>query len=160
MRPRPFIPELLDGSPFVRDANSGRLWHRCELRTLYVDTDRSQVVYHANYLRYFEFGRASFMRHASYPYKKIEESGFIYPIIKTELNYYTPLFYDDLMFIHTRPGELELVKLQFDYLITRADDGDIVCTGFTRHCAVSADSGLPVEIDAKTRRLWREFPRK
>ncbi len=160
MRPRPFIPELLDDSPFVRDANSGRIWHRCELRTLYVDTDRSQVVYHANYLKYFEFGRASFMRHASYPYKKIEESGYIYPIIKTELNYYTPLFYDDLMYIHTRPGELELVKLQFDYLITRADDGDIVCTGFTRHCAVAADSGLPVEIDEKTRKLWQEFPRK
>ena len=160
MRPKPFISEICADPAFVRDTNSGRLWHRCELRTLYVDTDRSQVVYHANYLKYFEFGRASFMRYASYPYKKIEESGYIYPIIKTELNYYTPLFYDDLMYIHTRPGELELVKLQFDYLITRADDGDIVCAGFTRHCAVAADSGLPVEIDEKTRKLWREFPRK
>ncbi len=160
MRPKPFVPEAVDDPAFVRDTNSGTLWHRCELRTLYVDTDRSQVVYHANYLKYFEFGRASLMRRASYPYKKIEESGYIYPIIKTELNFYTPLFYDDLMYIHTRPGELELVKLQFDYLITRADDGDIVCTGFTRHCAVAADSGLPVEIDEKTRKLWREFPKE
>jgi len=160
MRPKPFIPEAGADPAFVRDTNSGKLWHRCELRTLYVDTDRSGVVYHANYLRFFEFGRAELMRQASYPYKKIEESGFIYPIIKTELNYFTPLFYDDLMYIHTRPGELELVKLQFDYLITRADDGEIVCTGFTRHCAVAADSGLPVEIDEKTRKLWREFPRK
>lgn len=160
MRPKPFIPEVCDDTVFVRDSNSGKLWHRCELRTLYVDTDRSGVVYHANYLRFFEFGRAELMRQASYPYKKIEESGYIYPIIKTELNYYTPLFYDDLMYIHTRPGELELVRLQFDYLITRADDGDIVCTGFTRHCAVAADSGLPVEIDEKTRKLWREFPKE
>ena len=60
-----------------------------------------------------------------YPYKKIEESGYLYPIIKTELNYYTPLFYDDLMYIHTRPANMELVKLQFDYLITRADNGEI-----------------------------------
>lgn len=160
MRPKPFIPEFCDDTAFVRDSNSGKLWHRCELRTLYVDTDRSGVVYHANYLRFFEFGRAELMRQASYPYKKIEESGYIYPIIKTELNYYTPLFYDDLLYIHTRPGELELVRLQFDYLITRADDGDIVCTGFTRHCAVAADSGLPVEIDEKTRKLWREFPKE
>lgn len=158
MRPRPFIPELLGGS-FVKDGNSGKIWHRCELRTLYVDTDRSQVVYHANYLKYFEFGRASLMREASYPYKKIEESGYIYPIIKTELNYYTPLFYDDLMYIHTRPGDLELVKLQFDYLITRADDEEIVCTGYTRHCAVEAKSSLPVEIDEQTKKLWQEFPR-
>lgn len=158
MRPKPFIAELLDDSSYVRDKNSGIIWHRCELRTLYVDTDRSQVVYHANYLRYFEFGRASLMRDLSYPYKAIEESGYVYPIIQTGLNYYSPLFYDDLMYIQTRPTNLELVKLQFDYLITRADNDEIVCTGFTKHCAING-KGIPVEIDAKTIRLWQEFPR-
>jgi acyl-CoA thioester hydrolase len=64
MRPKPFIPEFLDKPSLVRDTNSGKIWHRCEQRTLYADTDRSQVVYHANYLRYFEFGRASLMRDA------------------------------------------------------------------------------------------------
>ena len=159
MRPKPFIPEpVLDHSSHVLDSNSGLIWHRCELRTLYADTDRSQVVYHANYLRYFELGRATLMREASYPYKKIEESGFIYPIIKVDVNYFTPLFYDDLMYIHTRPATMELVKLQFDYLITNAESGEIVCTGFTRHCAVNKNS-IPVEIDQKTRRLWESFPR-
>jgi acyl-CoA thioester hydrolase len=157
MRPRPFIPEFQENASFVRDRNSGRIWHRCELRTLYADTDRSQVVYHANYLKYFEVGRATLMRELSYPYKKIEESGYIYPIIQTELNYYTPLFYDDLIYIHTRPATLELVKLQFDYVITRADNGEIACTGFTKHCAVN-NKGIPVEIDAKTILLWKEFP--
>ncbi len=159
MRPKPFIPESVPDHPsHVRDANSGRIWHRSEMRTLYVDTDRSQVVYHANYLKFFEFGRATLMREADYPYKKIEESGFIYPIIKIEVNYFSPLFYDDLMYIHTCPGALELVKLQFDYLITNAESGEIICTGFTRHCAVNMDS-VPVEIDAKTRHLWDLFPR-
>ena len=158
MRPKPFVPEQLDHPSYVRDRKSGLSWHRCELRTLYVDTDRSQVVYHANYLRYFEFGRASLMRDADYPYKQVEESGYIYPIIKTELNYLSPLFYDDLMYIHTRPSRLELVKVQFDYLITRADNGEISCTGFTRHCAVNGNN-IPVEIDAKTIALWQQFPK-
>ena len=158
MRPKPFVPEVLPQQSYVRDTKTGLIWHRCELRTLYVDTDRSQVVYHANYLRYFEFGRASLMREAQYPYKQIEESGYIYPIIKTELNYHSPLFYDDLMYIHTRPTKLELVKVQFDYLITRADNGEIACTGFTRHCAVNADNNMPVEIDARTVALWKQFP--
>lgn len=157
MRPKPFVPEPLDRPAYVRDTKSGLVWHRCELRTLYVDTDRSQVVYHANYLRYFEFGRACLMREANYPYKQIEESGYIYPIIKTELNYHSPLFYDDLMFIHTRPASMELVKIQFDYLITREDNGEIVCTGFTLHCAVNTN-GIPVEIDARTTSLWQQFP--
>lgn len=159
MRPKLFIPELLPDHPdHVTDVNSGKIWHRSKMRVLYVDTDRSQVVYHANYLRYFEFGRAELMRGANYPYKKIEESGYIYPIIKTELNYYTPLFYDDLMYIHTRPAQLELVKLQFDYLITRAEDGEVICTGFTRHCAVNS-KGIPVEVDKKTITLWDYFPK-
>ena len=156
MRSKPFIPEFIDDT-FVRDKNSGKIWHRCELRTLYVDTDRSQVVYHANYLRYFEFGRASLMRDASYPYKQIEDSGYLYPIIQTELNYYSPLFYDDLMYIHTRPAKLELVKIQFDYLITKADGGAVVCAGFTKHCAVNK-KGIPVEIDTQTIQLWQGFP--
>ena len=97
MRPKPFRPQPLENPSFVRDATGGLVWFRCEMRTLYIDTDRSQVVYHSNYLKYFEFARASLMRETKYPYKQIEEDGFVYPIIKTELNYYSPLYYDDLM---------------------------------------------------------------
>ena len=62
------------------------------------------------------------------------------------------------MYIHTRPAQLELVKLQFDYLITRAEDGEVICTGFTRHCAVNS-KGIPVEVDKKTITLWDLFPK-
>ena len=159
MRPKPFVPQSLNGNPsFVRDQTSGKVWHRCGMRTLYADTDRSQVVYHANYLRYFEFGRASLMRDAAYAYREIEESGFIYPIIATGLDYYRPLYYDDAMYIHTRPGSMERVKLRFDYIITHAASGEIVCTGFTRHCATNA-AGTPVAVDPKTVHLWEIFPK-
>jgi len=158
MRPKPFLPEALD-PPFIRDQGSGLVWHRSAMRVLYVDTDRSQVVYHANYLRYFEFGRAALMRDADYPYKQVEENGYIYPIIKTELSYHSPLYYDDLMHIYTRPSAIGLVKVRFDYIITKADSGEIVCLGFTQHCAIAAAGGKPVEIDARTLRLWQEFPK-
>lgn len=153
------MPEPLDGQEnYVRDQTTGLVWHQCRQRTLYADTDRSQVVYHANYLRYFEYGRASLMRQAAYPYREIEESGFIYPIISTGLDYFRPLRYDDAMLIHTRPGKIERVKLRFDYVITHHPSGDIVCTGFTRHCAVNA-KGIPVGIDQKTVHLWEIFPK-
>ena len=110
MKPKPFKPEITDeNTPYVKDQTTGLLWHRTSHRTLYADTDRSQVVYHANYLRFFEQGRAALMRDIAYPYREIEESGFVYPIIETKLNYFAPLFYDDLMWIHTRPAGLERV---------------------------------------------------
>lgn len=158
MRPKPFIPQALaDDGPYVRDRTSGLVWHRCSLRTLYADTDRSNVVYHANYLRYFEFGRASLMRDIAYSYLEIEESGYVYPIVSTAVDYFSPLRYDDLMYVYTHPGELQKVKLQFEYVITHASNGKIVCTGFTRHCAVNA-KGIPSAIDEKTLKLWENFP--
>lgn len=158
MRPKPFKPqELGNDRLYVRDQQTGLVWHRCGKRTLYADTDRSSVVYHANYLRYFEFGRASLMRDAAYPYREIEESGFVYPIIQMGVQFHEPLYYDDPMYIHTRPGELERVKLRFDYLITHQETGRIICSGFTQHCALNK-WGKPVKVDPKTIHLWKNFP--
>ncbi len=159
MRPEPFVPVVRDDDGrYVTNQTDNRVWHQSRMRTLYADTDRSQVVYHANYLRYFEFGRASLMRDTAYPYREIEESGYVYPIIQIGVTYYTPLYYDDAIIIYTRPAELERVRLQFDYVITHETTGDIVCKGFTRHCAVN-DAGTPVEVDEKTALLWTNFPR-
>ncbi len=92
MKPKPFKPEIYNGDErFARDAIGGLVWHRCQNRTLYADTDRSSVVYHSNYFRYFELGRASLMRDADYPYCEIEESGYVYPIIEVGIKYYQPL---------------------------------------------------------------------
>lgn len=157
MKPKPFLPEALPDARFVRDRTTGQAWHRCSNRTLYADTDRSAVVYHANYLRYFEMGRASLMRDAAYPYREIEESGFVYPIIDLAVQFYQPLRYDDPMWIHTRPGELERVRLRFDYVITHAETGVLVCRGHTRHCALNR-AGRPVAVDPKTVHLWKSFP--
>ncbi len=159
MRPKPFRPEILtDDHRYVRDLETDLVWHRCTQRTLYADTDRSAVVYHANYLRYFEFGRASLMRDAAYPYREIEESGFVYPIIELGIIFCEPLRYDDPMYVHTRPAELERVRLRFDYTVTHAESGKIICQGFTKHCALNAHR-RPVGIDPKTVQLWKTFPK-
>ncbi|MFH0976916.1 MAG: thioesterase family protein [Spirochaetota bacterium] len=158
MKPKPFIAKIYNNDErYVKEESTGLIWHRCSHRTLYADTDRSSVVYHSNYLRYFEQGRATLMRDNVYPYYEIEESGYVYPIIETGIKYFRPLRYDDLMWIHTRPDMIERVKLQFEYLITHTETGEIVCTGFTRHCA-SNKSGKPVAIDPKTVELWKNFP--
>lgn len=158
MKPQPFQPQVFHGETrYVRDAKGGQVWHRCTTRVLYADTDRSQVVYHGNYLRYFEFGRASLMRDAGYPYKEVEADGFVYPIIALGLDYFHPLRYDDPIWVNTRPGEMEKVRLQFDYIITHRESGAVICKGFTRHCATNA-KGVPVGIDESTKHLWQHFP--
>ena len=97
------------------------------------------------------------MRDAAYPYREVEEDGFVYPIIETGICFYQPLYYDDPMWIHTRPAELERVRLRFDYAITHAETHQLICKGFTRHCALNV-SGKPVAVDPKTVHLWKTFP--
>ncbi len=160
MKPRPFRPELLEpDGPYVRDRETGLVWHRCSHRPLYADTDRSAVVYHANYLRYFELGRTSLMRDAAYPYREIEDSGYLYPVIELGVTYSAALYYDDPMHIFTRPADLERVKLTFHYTITHVESGETACQGFTQHCALNAKR-QPVGIDQKTIELWKSFPRQ
>jgi acyl-CoA thioester hydrolase len=159
MRPKPFEPQDYNGDRrFVRNLKDGMIWHRCKNRTLYADTDRSAVVYHANYLRYFELGRATLMRDLAYPYVDVEARGYVYPIIELGIKYHSPLHYDDPMWVNTRPGNLGKVRLSFDYVITHGRTGQIVCTGFTEHCALNS-KGRPVRIDEKTTRLWEIFPK-
>ncbi|OGQ28557.1 MAG: acyl-CoA thioester hydrolase [Deltaproteobacteria bacterium RIFCSPLOWO2_02_FULL_50_16] len=159
MKPKPPIFEKYnDKDYYVKDKTTGLVWHRCGHRTLYADTDRSEVVYHANYFRYFELGRTTLMRDIAHPYREIERSGYVYPVIELGIDFYSPLYYDDPFWIHTRLLKLERVKLRFDYMITHGETGKIVCTGFTRHCAINT-SGIPVAIDEKTVQLWKTFPK-
>ena len=158
MRPANFSPEVIDKKgQFIRDRTTGLVWHRAFARPLYADTDRSQVVYHANYLRYFEIGRTSLMRDLGYTYRKVEEAGYVYPIVELGVNFYSPLYYDDPMWIHSRPAELKRVKVKFDYIVTHAETGNIVCKGFTLHCALNL-SGRPVQVDQKSMDLFKTFP--
>ncbi len=158
MRPKPFQAEAIEGGPsFIRNRADGRVWHRVQSRVMYADTDRSGNVYHAHYLRYFELGRAALLRDVAISYRETEESGYIYPVVKTEVSYHHPLYYDALFWIMTRPAQLERVKVQFEYVITLNDMTTVVCTGFTRHCATNR-KGTPVAVDDKTSGLWKSFP--
>ena len=159
MKPKPFIPDKIDDNDnYVKNKTDGHVWHRCKMRALYADTDQSQVVYHGNYLRYFEFGRTSLMRDVSYPYLEVEQSGYLYPVIDIGIQYYSPMHYDDQVCIQTRPADLERVRIRFDYIITHEQTDDIVCIGYTRHCAINT-KGTPVAIDDKTLHLWETFPK-
>ena len=158
MRPPPFVPQPFgERECFVVDGTTGLIWHRVFNRVLYADTDRAGGVYHANYLRYFELGRTEVMRQLAFPYREVEEQGYVYPVIELGMSYHRPLHYDSPMWVHTRPTDLERVRVGFEYVITHAVKGDVCCKGFTIHCATN-QKGVPVAVDPMTARTWQSFP--
>ncbi|MCF8111256.1 MAG: acyl-CoA thioesterase [Desulfobacteraceae bacterium] len=158
MRPGRFEPELFgDDQCFVKNLADGLVWHRTGCRPIYGDTDRSGMVYHANYLRYFELARGTLMRDMGCPYTEIEADGYVYPVIELGIKFHAPLYYDEAVWINTRPGELGKAWLKFHYIITNSVTGSIVCSGFTEHCAINS-RGRPVALDKKTSDLLKNFP--
>jgi len=159
MRAPDFAPTPYDADPrYVRDTKTGLVWHRVSHRVLFADTDRTGVVYHGNYFRFFELGRSTLLRDAGFPLTKVEADGYSYPIFQLGTDFFRPMAYDAPIFVHTRFRELAAVRVDFDYIITHAETGLVLCRGFTRHCATNL-KGRPVAVDLVTVRIFHDFPK-
>ena len=69
------------------------------LRVRYAETDRMGVVYHANYLVWFEVGRTDLLRGLGWTYREMEESGVMLPVIEAHCEYRRPARYDDPLIV-------------------------------------------------------------
>ncbi len=88
--------------------------HQVEVRVRYSETDQMGVVYHGNYIPYFEIGRVEWLRNRGVSYKSLEENGIALPIVSMTLNYKKPARYDDLLTVKTRFKNYTAVKIEFD----------------------------------------------
>jgi acyl-CoA thioester hydrolase len=110
---------------------------RCEYRVIYGDTDQMGVVYYANYLRLFEFGRTEFLRAKGLSYTEFESrEKLMLPVTEAGVSYLQPARYDDLVGIEVSLVQLKRASARFHYAIRRGED--LLATGFTVHACVDA----------------------
>ena len=110
------------------------------VRVRYAETDQMGVVYHANYLVWFEVGRVELMRQRGLDYKRIEleeECGIA--VVEATVRYKAPARYDDELIVETRVLSVRGPVVRFGYTIVRAEDGLLLCEGETVHVAVDRD---------------------
>ncbi|MBI5558794.1 MAG: acyl-CoA thioesterase [Deltaproteobacteria bacterium] len=130
--------------------------HSCSYRVLYGDTDAGGVVYNANYLRFFELGRSSFMRQYVFSYREIEKAGFILPVVETYLRFKASARYDDLLIVQSSMQRISDFSWKFSHHILRSDDEKLLVKGFTVHASVDMGgklAKLPPEYIAKIRQV-------
>jgi acyl-CoA thioester hydrolase len=110
------------------------------VRVRYAETDQMGVVYHANYLVWFEVGRVELMRKLGLDYKRmeIEESCGI-AVVEATARYKAPARYDDELIVETRVVGVRGPVVRFAYRIVRLEDGLLLCEGETVHVAVGRD---------------------
>lgn len=116
-----------------------------EHRVRYRECDPMGVVYHTHYLDYFEAARTEALRQLGLPYRELEESGVMMPVVDAHLRYHRPARYDDLLRIHTRFSLSEsAARVIFDYVVRRDDAEDPLVTGSVTLCFVDTERGRPV----------------
>lgn len=71
-------------------------------RVSYSDTDKMGYVHHSNYLKYYENARWELLRRNSMSYKEIEESSILMPVVRSEMKFLKPAFYDDILTVQTK----------------------------------------------------------
>ena len=116
--------------------------HQIEVRVRYSETDQMGVVYHGNYLPYFETGRVEWLRNKGVSYKSMEENGIALPIVSLSVNYKKPARYDELLTVITKFKNQSSVKISFDCEI-RNEQQELLTTAHFILVFVDLKTGRP-----------------
>ena len=129
-------------------AADGAPTHVMPLRVYWEDTDASGVVYHANYLRWFERARTEWLRALGYSQERLmSEVGIAFTVASIEIQYRRPARLDDLLNVVTRVSEIRNVSLSFTQSLQRPDaPGQILTQAQVRVACVDAKTFVPRRI--------------
>jgi acyl-CoA thioester hydrolase len=109
------------------------------LRVRYAETDKMGVVYHSNYVIWFEVGRVELLRQLGFEYSSMEKDDDCHiPVVDLRVRYKAPALYDDEIVIRTRMANVRASLLHFTYEVARGGDGTLLATGETMHIIVNS----------------------
>ena len=143
-----------------RSSGSGQrmVLHVTRIRVPLYEVDIGGGVYHGNYFHLFEIAREDFLRDLGYPYSRFMKQQLHLTVAEISCIYQKPLFYDDLIEIHTEVPERRIRSLSFLQTIYR-DDGDkglTECTQARLNMVCIRFTGLSSVIPAEFIRLLDE----
>lgn len=127
-------------------------WHQHNMRVQYKDTDKMGVVHHGNYVTWFEIARVEWMRHYEMDYHKLEESGFLLPVLGVNIEYNKSARFDDCVALFAKVTNYSPVRLEFYYEARKISEeefsqrsngrepfGELLAKGTTKHMWVNED---------------------
>ena len=129
--------------------------HRYAVRAYYEDTDLSGIVYHANYLRWFERARSDLLRLLEIDQRAAVEAGEgAYAVADLAIRYAAPARLNDDIVIETRCTELRAASCRIAQRATR--NGELVAEQNVRVGFIDPD-GRPRRQPAEWRAAFAKF---
>lgn len=116
-----------------------RIIGEARLRVRYAETDQMGLVYHSNYLVWFEVGRVELLRQLGFSYRDMEVKDDCHiAVVEVRCRYKQPARYDDEIVVRTRLKNARASLLRFGYEIARAADNLLLAEGDSTHIAVNS----------------------
>jgi acyl-CoA thioester hydrolase len=123
-------------------------------RVRYAETDQMGVVYHANYLPWFEMARTELCAVRGVRYRDIEANdGLLLTVVDVQCRYHAPARYDDEVVAEARLKHSHPRMVVFAYEIRNAATSQLLVTGETRHVFINRE-GHPVKVPRKYHELF------
>lgn len=116
-----------------------------EIQLYYADTDMMGVIYHANYLKFFELGRTGLIEDLGYNYLSMEEAGYYAPVYDIGITYKKPLRYGDKAFVKTWVELNDGIKTIYGYSIMNGND-EVCAEGTSTHIIVKKNNFRPTSF--------------
>lgn len=133
-----------------------KLITRTPFKVRFSEVDSMAIVWHGEYVRYFEDGREDFGRqYKGLGYMDMYGSGFAAPMVEMSLSYKYPLRCNDSAVIETRYIATDAAKIIFEYEIRRDSDNVVVATGQSTQVFIDRDGVLQL-VSPEFYKKWKE----
>ncbi len=131
-----------------------------DMEVPFYDVDSYRIVWHGNYPKYFEIARCQLLEEIGFPYERMEQTGFFFPVIDLHSKYVKPLLFKQKIRVTATLKEWEH-KLVIDYLISDIQSGEKVTKGRTQQVAVRMPENItqfqsPAELVEKIEARLKE----
>ena len=124
--------------------------HRFDLSVYYEDTDMGGIVYHANYLRFIERARSSWVRSLGIDQNALRQQGTVFVVRQMECDFLASARFEDALTVETRVLDVTGARLKLEQVVLR--DRQVLFTA--RVTVVSMGlSGRPTRLPAEIRAL-------
>jgi acyl-CoA thioester hydrolase len=109
-----------------------------EIQISYADTDMMGVIYHANYIKWLELGRAQLIEDVGFDYLDMEKLGYYAPVYNLEITYKKSIKLGDKAFVKTWVEENHGLRTVYGFQIVNGE-GEVCAEGTTTHIVVKKD---------------------
>jgi acyl-CoA thioester hydrolase len=134
--------------------------HTIQLAVAFHDLDPLQVVWHGNYLKYFDQARFALFDHCGIDlHRYSQEHPYLFPVTKTSTKYILPLRYRDEFTVRATVREAH-IRIVLEFEIRRVADGAVTTRGTGQQVAVKyPEMELMLQIPAEIEAALTETPR-